>query len=305
MFSLIVCSVHPPYLLQLQASVAETIGVAHEWLTWDNRKENRGLATVYNDLAAQAQHPYIIFLHEDLIFNTQGWGQILLTHFEQHPGTALIGVAGGRYKSNLCSGWYTGLPGYDYIYVTHRDKGQEYHLHRPDVWPQAFMPAAVLDGLFMACRKKAWEASPFDTQLLKGFHFYDIDFSLRLAQQSGVMITNTINLIHLTKGGDYSEVWAQEALKYHHARKNILPFAVGEYNRAKADKAVALYWLDWLKNFSIKPATRWRWVRAQGFLQQPGLWYAVAKFLLYKPLRLKAVHEQIKNRRTVWNRKSR
>lgn len=294
MFSLLVCSVNPTYLAQVQASVGQTLGVAHEWIVWDNRKENKGLCAVYNHLAAQAKFSYLVFLHEDLVFKTADWGQVLLQHFEQHTNTALIGVAGGRYKTRLYSGWYTGLPHYDFIHVTHSDQGREYNLHVPATWPQPFMPAVVLDGLFMACRKSAWKASPFDEQLLKGFHFYDIDFSLRIAQQHAVMITNQIELIHLTKGGDYGEVWAQEAIRYHKARNNMLPFAAGNVDQQKADKAVAIYWLDWLKNFSINPATRWQWVKQQKFLGRPELWYSVMKFLLYKPLRLKALHEQVK-----------
>ena len=36
-----------------------------------------------------------------------------------------------------------------------------------------------LDGVFICSRKEVWQQSKFNDADLKGFHFYDIDFSLK------------------------------------------------------------------------------------------------------------------------------
>lgn len=297
MFSLIVCSINTDYLSQLKASVEASIGVEHEWLVWDNRNENLGLCTVYNRLAKQARFPFLLFLHEDLIFHTPDWGKILTSRFEQNPSVGLVGVAGGKYKSHLFSGWYTGLPQLDYYHIIHRNDKEEFSLSYPEVWTQPFEEVVNIDGVFMCCRREAWQQYPFDEELLKGFHFYDIDFSLRIAQSYSVEVTNQIEMVHLTKGGDYGEAWVREAFFYHEARKNLLPQSVGPVDKKKADHSVAVYWLDWLKNFNIKWSSKIRWIREQGLIKEPTLWYSIAKFLLYKPLRLKAVHYFFKPKR--------
>jgi hypothetical protein len=296
MLSLIVCSVNPNYLSQLKASVAATIGVEHEWLVWDNRQENQGLCYVYNQLAEQVRFPLMVFLHEDLIFQTGDWGKILIDRFGNNASVGLIGVAGGRYKSALYSGWYTGLPASDYYHIMHRNGKEEFMLSYPAVWEKTFEEVVNIDGVFMACRREAWQCHRFDEDLLKGFHFYDIDFSLRVAKYYTVEVTNQIEMVHLTKGGDYGEVWVQQAFLYHHARKATLPQFTGKINQADADHSVALYWLDWLKNFNIRWSSKWKWITRQRLYTHPSLWYGIVKFLVYKPLRLRAVHHFFKSK---------
>ena len=42
---------------------------------------------------------------------------------------------------------------------------------------------ATLDGVFLATRKEVWKEIQFDEKLIKGFHGYDLDFTLRAAQR--------------------------------------------------------------------------------------------------------------------------
>ena len=57
MFSIIICSIHPPYLEQLRTNIANSIGQPYEILVWDNRTDKKGLCEVYNMLAAKARYP--------------------------------------------------------------------------------------------------------------------------------------------------------------------------------------------------------------------------------------------------------
>ncbi len=295
MISLIVCSINKGLLEGLKASVAETIGVEHEWLIWDNRKSGKGICEVYNHMAEQAKYPCLCFLHEDLVFKTNGWGKYLLELFS---GTDydLIGIAGSEYKSKIFSGWYSGGGACDYSNIYHRVGNVEYPLSFPEKWPSPERRVVTIDGVFMVCRKQVWESIKFNEGLLKGFHFYDIDFSIRAARLFKVGVTRKIDIIHLTVGGDFGEKWIRDGILFHESSRSLLPFSVSPLNTKKADLLVGKYWLDWLKNFPISFRSRRRWVNCQKLYLVPGLWYSILKFYLYKPLGLQKVHKLITGR---------
>ena len=93
MFSIIICSIHPPLLEQVRANIEETISQPYELLVWDNRESGKGLCEVYNQLAAKARFPFLCFMHEDILL-TRHWGTSLLDAFRQDNGLGLIGVSG-------------------------------------------------------------------------------------------------------------------------------------------------------------------------------------------------------------------
>ena len=78
MISVIVCSIKPQFLEQLKLNIKKTIGVAYELLAYDNREGRRGICEVYNELAKCVRYEIICFAHEDILFETHGWGKILL-----------------------------------------------------------------------------------------------------------------------------------------------------------------------------------------------------------------------------------
>lgn len=293
MVSIVVCSINPHHLSTLQKKVDQHIGVGHEWLIWDNRLENAGLCEVYNKMAERAVFPFICFLHEDLVIETEGWGR-LLTDICMQQSIGLLGVAGGKYKSKMFSGWYSGGNRLDYFSVTHLHEGIEENICIPAKWDNHEAEVATVDGIFMLCSKEAWATTRFNDALLKGFHCYDIDFSLRVAQSFKVVVTNRLQIIHFTTGGDFGDNWVEQTILYHNAVQSILPFSVAANIEHNIDIIVAKYWLDWLKNMKINQGNKLRWISLQKLYKYPALYYGIVKFLLYKPLRLKFLHHSFK-----------
>jgi hypothetical protein len=289
MLSLIVCSVNPALLETMKQSAAATVGVEHEWLVFDNRTTNLGICEVYNQMAARATFRFLVFLHEDLVFKTNNWGGCLLDIFNNDDSVGLIGIAGSDYKSRYLSGWYSGGSGRDYFNITHRLNGTDKHLFFPQGWESGEAEVACVDGVFMACPRSVWELVEFDQHLLKKFHFYDIDFSLRVAGFRKVLVTNRIDLVHLTIGGDFGDKWVEQAFVFHQEHGNELPFQL-EKKVHRNDHPLIEYWLDWLKDQSISFANRLKWVHIQKLYFKPGLWYGILKFLFYRPLGLKRIH---------------
>jgi hypothetical protein len=295
MVSIVVCSIRPDQLARLQQSVEATIGLPHEWLVADNRNTGKGICQVYNELAAISNHPYLLFLHEDVTFERRDWGKQIRSVFEQHERLGLLGVAGSTIKSSSISGWYTGNAAFDRYHLTHALPGHTEVLKQlPD--HAAYHPVVCLDGVFLFVRRSVWEAMPFDAEQVKGFHFYDLDFSLRVANKFDVGVVSDLGLIHHTEaGGDYGTRWAREAILFHQRWKERLPMNIpgAQFSEGKIQRV----WLDRLKNQSIRLADRINWVRVQRQFLHPGLYYSILKFFLYHPLRLRRVHQYLRSLR--------
>ncbi|HZE85436.1 MAG TPA: glycosyltransferase [Puia sp.] len=294
MLSIVICSVNTGYLSDVTENIRSTIGIEFELLVWDNRQSNTGLCEVYNKMAEKARFPYICFLHEDILFTTKDWGLVLTDLFRRKPQAGIIGLAGGKYKSRMYSGWYTGQEDLDCFNITHRIDGRDEKMIQPRTGGASEHKVVCVDGVLICCSRQAWEEVRFDEQILKGFHFYDIDFSLRAARQYEIWVTMKIDLIHITKGGDYGDNWVREAMHYHNKTKEPLPqyerTTITERRAGNVELKVAAQWLDWLKVQKISLSNKMKWLIGQGLYRWPSLWYPTLKFLLYRPLGLKKIH---------------
>ena len=300
MISVIICSRNVDYLRQVTENIEGTIGIEYELLVWDNRITKYGICQVYNLLANKAKFPYLCFIHEDIFFKTANWGGILSEIFRLHQETGLIGVAGSSYKSRMYSGWYTSDSQLDVYNYVHRIDGVDREERQPSDGVPTFFPVLCIDGVFMACRREVWTSIRFDEQRLRGFHFYDIDFSLRTARKFGVAVTQEINLVHITQGGDYGDRWVETAMEYHSAQTSRLPdYLLGTVDALRIESIelkIARTWLDRLKNEPISAVNRWRWVNRQSLFRRVGvLWYPIVRFFVFRPLGLAKVQRMIKH----------
>lgn len=295
MISIIICSVSEHYLQQVQNSIRTTIGIDYEVLFYDNSKANKGICEVYNLLAEKARYPYVCFLHEDILFNTNNWGQVIERIFQDET-IGLIGVAGSKFKSQYFSGWYNGNMEFDCENIIHEDRGtgENEKIYLNSDPGKMIQEVVCIDGVFICAKKSVWEKTKFNERELKGFHFYDIDFSTRISYFSKIVVTYEIEMIHLTQGGDFGNKWLVEAIKWHQQNKNLLPVSLKIANQAEADKKVIIAWLDWLKNQKISFRNRMRWVYLQKLYLFPALYYSIVKFFVYKPFGLKYLHRILK-----------
>ena len=107
---------------QVQQNITDTIGVPWEAIIIDNTISPKGITQVYNKAAAQAKFDILCFVHEDVLFTTQNWGETLINTFKADNRVGLIGVAGSKYKSKLPSGWFSGISAIDCCNIAHLDK---------------------------------------------------------------------------------------------------------------------------------------------------------------------------------------
>ena len=293
MISVIVCSIKPGLLEQLKININKSIGVPYELLVYDNRNDRKGLCAVYNELAKKANYSILCLIHEDILFDTQAWGRILFNTLNEND-IGVLGIAGSKYKSTFCSGWYTGNKDFDCANVLHRFSDHDEKIFLPASGNNVIEEVVCLDGVFIACKKEVWELVLFDEKNLKGFHFYDLDFSLRAAQNFKVAVTYQIDIAHITFGGDFGDNWIMTAMIYHHKNQHLLPVTKLKKASKQNEVNIAKTTLDVLKKQKISWRNKMKWIKVQKLQNHPSLYYSMLKFLLYSPLKLNLVHKLFK-----------
>lgn len=221
MITVIICSVNPTQRDTIITNISSTIGIEYELIVTDNQFINRGICTVYNEAAAKAGYPYLCFVHEDVCFHTQGWGQILVDLLN-NKSHALVGVSGTVYKSDLPGSWVDCDQQHYRVNTLQHFAGKGLVEQRFNSENKTLSEVAVIDGVFMATCKTIWENNQFDASLLKGFHGYDLDFSLSAGMMGKVLVTHEILLEHFS-AGSFSKEWINDTLSVHRKWKRTLP----------------------------------------------------------------------------------
>jgi len=231
--SVIVCSIDQVRCEALKNCIADTIGVEFEVIAFDNRHENWGICKVYNYCAKKAIYPYLCFIHEDVAVTTKDWGATLIKFAESTPNCGVIGIAGGTvaYKNFIL--WADGLNDKDVRYHfwdpcrdgTMKDGALVFRSYNPD--NTDFAEVVTLDGCFLFTAQNIYAEKHFDEKTFPGFHFYDADFTLRIAQIKRNYVCYKIDVHHFSNGS-YNADYYKSVQKFQIKWKNVLPFTVGD-----------------------------------------------------------------------------
>ncbi|MFM9907735.1 MAG: glycosyltransferase [Chitinophagaceae bacterium] len=227
MISVIVCSINIGFLAKLKENIAATIGVTYELISIDNRSNQFSICEAYNKGGGQAIYPYLCFIHEDIIFETENWGPLFCKHLSK-SSTGLVGVAGGDTKSYVPSSW--SIPFYsNEINIIQHYKNKEIPAAtiietNKGVYGTA-KKVAVLDGVLLGTRKNIFDAIHFDEHTFTSFHGYDIDYSLQVGLRYDLFVLFDV-LIHHYSEGNPNKQWMQSAIMLSNKWKKILPVSV-------------------------------------------------------------------------------
>jgi len=251
MITVIICSVNASLLNRISQNIEETIGVPYELLAINNREKPRGICAVYNEGARKAKFECLCFVHEDVQFNTNGWGLSLISIFK-NPAWGLIGLAGAAHKPKLLSGW--GAQGLKERMVKinliqHFREDRLPKLQYENTYRENLSEVACVDGVFLASTKSILEKTPFDENLLKGFHGYDLDISLAIGQHYKVGVTFDILAEHFSEGS-LNKDWLESSMLVHKKWSENLPktvIPITKRERKNCEKRSFRYLLSILK----------------------------------------------------------
>jgi hypothetical protein len=260
MISIIISSTDPILLANVKQNIADTIGVPSELITVDNKSGKRGLCEIYNSCAIKASYEILCFMHEDLRLITRNWGLIVLDIFKK-DNVGLLGIAGGDYKALTPAGW--ACPGIEsvsnkvniiqcYKYTAEATRHESYNSKN-----ESLATVATIDGVWMCTRKSIALEMKFDEVMLRHFHGYDLDFSLKVVSKYEVLVTYEILLEHFSEG-NYSAEWLDAVLRVNWKFRNILPFNKGNYNKHECRFAEKSACKKLLRIFSDQGFGKWK-----------------------------------------------
>jgi len=227
MISIIICSRDKEALRKVSHNVEQTIGVAYEIIAIDNSKGEYGICQAYNTGAQQSKFDIFCFLHEDIKFISKDWGILLINHMEALPKAGVIGLAGSTFKTTMLSSWWQ--PNVNGVEPKRVNLIQNFKFTSNEserLWinplNEKASNVACLDGVLLFTNKKIWLTNKFDQNLLKGFHGYDLDFTLRVGRTLRNYVVFDVVLEHFSEGVNNVD-WVLQNYLVHEKHINYLP----------------------------------------------------------------------------------
>jgi hypothetical protein len=228
MISIIICARKQDVSPELRANIRDTVAVPYEIIVIDNSRNDYTIFTAYNKGVALSRFPFLLFMHDDILYHTQDWGKHLIEHFKD-ASVGAVGVAGTPYLSFTPGGWWSSGAGHLYLLQSSK--------HNPQPSLQHYFPegstaeeVVVLDGVWFCIRRDLFNTIRFDDSTFTGFHFYDVDTTLQVHEAGFRLLCIKDILIHHLSEGVLDENWVKNAYIFHEKWKKKLPVAVASYN---------------------------------------------------------------------------
>lgn len=191
-----------------------------EFLIYENNNQY-SLSEIYNKGLSESKNDIVIFMHNDLIFETPSITKKIIKLFENNPEYGIIGLAG---TDTLVSGMWWEKRDKMYGQVKHQHDGRTWKNSYSNGFGDNLKEVVCVDGLFFAVHKKRLKEK-FDEEF-KGFHFYDIPFCVENFKQ-GVKIGVTTKIMVIHKSiGMVDEKWGKNKLFFEAKYGKYLPLTI-------------------------------------------------------------------------------
>lgn len=197
MLSIIISTYKPDLLKQVTQNIAETIVLTEYEIIPVHNPGLMGICEAYNTGAQEAKYDNLLFVHEDVLFRTENWGEKLIQHLSS-PEVGVVGVAGSDYVPTAPSGWYVNSMQHQFLHLIQNTKEGDQAKYDNFVTENKHRVYA-LDGVFLAMRKEVFSKIKFNEDL-KGFHGYDLDISLHSAKNYENYVIGDILIEHFSLG---------------------------------------------------------------------------------------------------------
>jgi glycosyltransferase involved in cell wall biosynthesis len=187
--------------------------------------ENNGefsLTEVYNKILDQSSNDIVILCHDDIYFDTKNWGTKILNHFKRNKDYGILGLAGTTNMPKSAKWWedFSKMKGI----VNHEHEGRKWESKYSTSKGNQLDDVVLVDGLFIVINKKNIKQN-FNEDI-KGFHFYDVDFSFRnFIEDVKIGVMYDVRVTHKSIG-QTNEQWEKNREVFAEKYKDTLPVKV-------------------------------------------------------------------------------
>lgn len=222
MISIIICSRHSSISASLDANIKQSIGIPYEIICIDNSSNQYNISQAYNEGVRRAKYEYLCFIHEDILFRTDNWGELIINEF-QDSEVGMLGVLGGHYFDHSTMYWFSSglICGQNLQHFPNKKN----KLRKYDDYPELGYDVIAADGMFLAMKKSMFtnKIVVWDETTFSGFHFYDMDMSMQI-NQIGLKIRILSDLLveHFSDG-NFSDTFYCNRIVFQEKWGHILP----------------------------------------------------------------------------------
>lgn len=228
--SVIVCSRGKDITTDQRSNVEETADVDVEIVVIDNSANTETIFSAYNKGVKSAKGDLLCFVHDDVMFRTNGWGRLIETHFLADEKLGMIGFAGAHFLPNAPMYWDES-PFISEHNLTTRNGQTEQCFSLEHFCENALSEVAAIDGMCFFVRRSLFDSIAFDEATFNGFHLYDMDISMQVRNAGfKVCVCNDVLVEHFY---DYNpskagfELFEANLRKFYEKWLSQLPLAVG------------------------------------------------------------------------------
>jgi hypothetical protein len=224
--SIIVCNKDKSRIQPLRDNILSKIGdIIYELIIIDNSSNNYSIFEAYNKGVNQSNYEKLLFIHDDILFHTPKFGEVILNL--TLPNLGVLGIAGAKLKTQVTSPWW--ITNYDQVPdgVLFQSNIQKYTSTNSQLVNLGFTydnqieEVLLVDGVFLYTTKENCLHNPFDENYCS-FHFYDLDFSLSMHKFGKKnYVTNAILIEHFSSGS-LNKDWVEASFKYQKKWGNAL-----------------------------------------------------------------------------------
>ncbi len=230
MISIIICSRKADISQELKDNIAATIGCEYELCVIDNSRNEYNIFTAYNEGVSRAKGNVLCFMHEDVSFHTNAWGDKVSSYIAEHKDIGALGVMGGHYLPKRPCYWLE--PRKESAnYIQGGVCEGQYHarriLHQQYKNTRTFV--AALDGVFIAMPAQLFKENKvrWDDQTFSGYHFYDADICMQVHKAGyNVEVVWDVLLEHRNKSV-FNQEFIDARQVWFNKWKNFLPIIKG------------------------------------------------------------------------------
>lgn len=205
-----------------RSNVEQTFGAPFEFVVVDNTGNEYDIFSAYNYGVSRAKGEIVIFAHEDVCVETDGWGRRIADHMDADPDIGMIGFVGTQSIPKAPRGWAVcGQQGGNKWLRSGKMDGAD------GSGGKGIEQAMAVDGLLFAIRRELFDegAIRFDGETFSGFHVYDMDISLQVARHKKVMVLLDIQFKHFFSGL-YDRKYYTSYCDYYMKWKDLMPMSV-------------------------------------------------------------------------------
>ena len=200
----------------------KTCGVSNPQIIPIENEGKYSLPEAYNTILEQATNDIVVLCHDDIYFDSKNWGSKILKHFKRNPEYGVLGLAGSTQLPSSAKWWedFSKMKGI----VNHEHEGKKWESKYSSSLGNQIDDVVLVDGLFIVLNKKNIKQT-FNEEI-KGFHFYDVDFSFRnFIEDVKIGVMYDVRVTHKSIGAT-NEEWEKNRIIFAEKYKDNLPVKI-------------------------------------------------------------------------------